>query len=247
MMEMQTDNYNIFAEYGRKVLLRYLDESKLTTPESAYLDTLKNWNLKNDIDEVGPTIFKIWWDQMELATWGDEFARSKLPLKWPDESTLLESLMKDSSYKFADDIRTPGIETIGDIALLSFKEAVLKFAQLKKDNKLEWGAFKETGTRHLLSIPAFSRLNLPIGGGDHIINATKKDHGPSWRMIVSLTENIDAYAVYPGGQSGNPGSKYYDTFVDTWAAGKYYKLLFMNRENAETTDLMKWTMTFVKG
>ena len=39
-------------------------------------------------------------------------------------------------------------------------------------------------------------------------------------------------AVYPGGQSGNPGSKYYDTFVDTWAAGKYYPLLFVDREGA---------------
>ena len=247
MEEMQTDNYNIFAEYARRVLLNYLDESKLNNTELGYLAIVKNWNLKNDVGEQGPTIFKLWWDQMEVATWGDEFAQTRLPLKWPDESTLLESLLKDSTYKFADDIRTPGKETIGDIAVLSFKEAVLQLVQIKKNNKLEWGVFKETGIRHLLSIPAFSRLNLPIGGGDHIINATKKDHGPGWRMIVSLTENIDAYAVYPGGQSGNPGSRYYDSFVDTWAAGKYYKLLFINREIAESSDSMKWTMTFAKG
>jgi penicillin G amidase len=33
--------------------------------------------------------------------------------------------------------------------------------------------------------------------------------------------------VYPGGQSGNPGSKYYDSFVDNWAMGKYYRLWVM--------------------
>ena len=41
-----------------------------------------------------------------------------------------------------------------------------------------------------------------------------------------------AYGVYPGGQSGNPGSKYYDNFVDTWAAGQYYKLWVMKKEEA---------------
>ena len=33
--------------------------------------------------------------------------------------------------------------------------------------------------------------------------------------------------MYPGGQSGNPGSKYYDNFVDEWVGGKYYTLWMM--------------------
>ena len=39
-------------------------------------------------------------------------------------------------------------------------------------------------------------------------------------MIVSLTPETEAYGVYPGGQSGNPGSKFYDDFIDKWVAGK---------------------------
>jgi penicillin amidase len=73
-------------------------------------------------------------------------------------------------------------------------------------------------------------MNLPIGGGVHNINAAKDKHGPSWRMVISLTAQTDAYGVYPGGQSGNPGSKYYDSFVDQWAAGKYYSLWMMTKE-----------------
>ena len=80
----------------------------------------------------------------------------------------------------------------------------------------------------------FSRLNLPIGGGYRSINAAKVDHGPSWRMVISLTAETEAYGVYPGGQSGNPGSKYYDSFVDQWAAGKYYSLWMMTK--AQTGD-----------
>ena len=55
-------------------------------------------------------------------------------------------------------------------------------------------------------------MHLPIGGGPGVINATKEQHGPSWRMVVHMTDAIEAYGVYPGGQSGNPGNKYYYSF-----------------------------------
>ena len=53
-----------------------------------------------------------------------------------------------------------------------------------------------------------------------------RDYGPSWRMIVDLGDEVKAIGVYPGGQSGNPGSKYYDNMVDTWANGQYNDLNF---------------------
>jgi len=69
-------------------------------------------------------------------------------------------------------------------------------------------------------------LHIDAGGGENIINAFEKTHGPSWRMIVELTDDVNAYGVYPGGQSGNPGSMYYDNFINTWAKGKYFKIQF---------------------
>ncbi len=96
---------------------------------------------------------------------------------------------------------------------------------------------------HLARLEALSRLHLPIGGGTNTINAANSQHGPSWRMIVSLTPETEAYGVYPGGQSGNPGSKFYDDFVDTWAAGK---LLFtLDDEDSRSRDKrIKWKMSF---
>ena len=64
-------------------------------------------------------------------------------------------------------------------------------------------------------------------------------------MIVHLTDKIEAYGVYPGGQSGNPGSKYYDSFVDQWAAGKYYEIWFMHAGD-KLDKKAKWKMTFDK-
>ncbi len=142
-------------------------------------------------------------------------------MKQPDSYTLIDALKKDSAFSFVDNINTPEKESIEDIVLVSFKEAVniLSSAEKRRTVKL-LSKYKDAGVRHLLRLEPLSRFHLSTGGGVNIINATKQFHGPSWRMIVHLTDNTEAYGIYPGGQSGNPGSKFYDGFVDDWAAGK---------------------------
>jgi penicillin amidase len=50
-------------------------------------------------------------------------------------------------------------------------------------------------------------------------------------MIVQLDKEWPlAYGLYPGGQSGNVGSKYYDNMVDKWAAGKLDTLVFLKNK-----------------
>jgi penicillin amidase len=49
-------------------------------------------------------------------------------------------------------------------------------------------------------------------------------------MIVSLEKSgAKGWGVYPGGQSGNPGSTYYSNMVPAWSTGKYYSLGFFQR------------------
>ena len=60
-------------------------------------------------------------------------------------------------------------------------------------------------------------------------------------MIVEMSSPPKALGIYPGGQSGNPGSMYYDDFIDTWAAGNYHELNFM--QSAEKTEFVIGTQT----
>ena len=243
MMKLQTENYDVFAEMAKPLLLRNVDESALSDEERQYLNIFKLWNLRNDPGEEGPVIFNRWWAHLEDGIWDDEFGRTSLPIRRPYESTLLEALLKDSAYKFVDNINTPAVETLRQVVTAAFRQAIPELAQAGKEDRLTWAKYKDTWARHLLRIPALSRMHLPIGGGTHCINAAKQFHGPSWRMIVELTDKTEAYGVYPGGQSGNPGSPFYDTFIDYWAAGKYYPLWVMERD--ETKDKrIKWTMSF---
>ncbi len=244
MQHLQMENYNSFAEMARPVFLKYLDEAALSTDEKKYVDILKSWNLRGDINEKGMTVFKCMWDSLEAEVFTDEYSKSKLPMPWPDRPTLLEKLLRDPTYKFVDNINTSKKETINDDVLAACKKACKNLKYLEKVGTLEWGKFKDTRVNHLLKIPALSRLHLPIGGGENMVNATKDIHGPSWRMIVHLTDEIEAYGVYPGGQNGNPGSKYYDSFIDSWAAGKYYRIVFVKKEAAAKNEHIKWHMNF---
>jgi penicillin amidase len=140
---------------------------------------------------------------------------------------------------FMDIVATEERETAKDLFLIAFKEASKEILDWKaKNGEYNWSAFKGTTIGHLLQgLHAFSRSNIPIGGDREIVNATSKRHGPSWRMIVEMSTPPRAIGIYPGGQSGNPGSKYYDNFIDQWAAGEYIDILFLQDKN-QTTGVM---------
>ncbi len=245
MQRLQMENYNVFAEVARPQLLKFIDKKALSESEKKYVGILENWNLHADTKEQGSTVFNAIWDSLEVAVWGDEIKQAKLPLPWPDESTLLESILRGTAYWFADDVATKDVkETFGDDVMIACRKACAALAILDKEKKLDWEVFKDTRVNHLLKIPALGRFHLPIGGGTNMINATNQSHGPSWRMIVHMTDETEAYCVYPGGQNGNPGSKYYDTFVDTWAAGKYYRILFVKKAEAIASHKIQWHLTF---
>ena len=233
MKRLQTDNYNVFAEMARPILLKYIKRKHLDDEEQNFVDTLANWNLRNEANETGPALFTTWWDSLQTCIYGDEFAQSRLPMPNLNRSTMLEALLKDTAYEFADDITTPQKETVADMVAKAFQEAMPVWREAQKNKRLEWAAFRVGGFYHLLKIPAFSRMDVMAGGGENTINAYEKErnHGPSWRMIVELTDTINAYGVYPGGQSGNPGSQWYDNGANTWIAGNYYKLQLLHKQD----------------
>ncbi len=246
MEKLQTSDYNLLAEKAVPLFLKFVTSSKLDQAELQYLQIVSSWNFENDASSVGATIFSVWLDSVISKVYDDELQQSSLPVPAVDPPALIKNILKDSAALFADNINTPEHETLNDDITDAFKSIVPVLEKAKQDSVLEWAKFKDGGINHLLKIPAFSRLHLNAGGGENIINAFKKTHGPSWRMIVELTDDINAYGVYPGGQSGNPGSKYYDDFVDTWAAGKYYHIHLYNEEAiaAQKNNLGK--MTFAK-
>ncbi len=233
MQMMQNNNYNAFAEDALPYMLSNIKESLLTPDEKRFLDTLKEWNFRNENQLTAPTIFASWFNEFEQQVWKDEFAKLPGAATDPDSPTLIQLLKTDSSFTFIDDINTPEKETVVDIITRSFKKCAVSLAAAKSEGRLVWSRFKDTGIRHLLRMEPLSRYHLNTGGGRNTINATQQWWGPSWKMVVHLTDSTEAYGIYPGGQNGNPGSYHYDDFVTNWSEGKYFKLWQMRGEESD--------------
>jgi penicillin amidase len=245
MKQMQNNNYFLLAAEAVPVLFSLLDQSKLSNDELQVLDVLKQWNFYNEPEALAPVYFEIWWNELRRILF-DEMQDPKLALKQPTFYVIVNMLKNDSTSAFYDIVVTPEKETRKDIVLQSFKviaESLRKneFVEvhepygvdvphkLASTQNLDWGKYKATKIEHLAKIDAFSRLNVYNGGNLGVINATNSTNGPSWRMVVDFSER-KAYTVYPGGQSGNPASKFYDNMVDTWAKGEHYVAAFFNEK-----------------
>ena len=227
---LQSNNYNLKAAEGLPVMISLLEGSGQSVVGSAegYLNTLKGWNFLNDENSLGASIWEAWWTNLYDLSW-DEFEQSEVALHWPDSYQTIWLLKHHPENEFFDRLDSAEKEDAAAVVQLAFEQAVKALdAHVKEGKSLEWASYKATYVGHLLqALPAFSRVDLPVGGNGNIVNAMKKNHGPSWRMIVELGSETKALGAYPGGQSGNPGSKHYDDILDTWAAGEYYPLLYL--------------------
>ena len=245
MMKLQTDNYNVLAGSVLPHILKAVDESKLLEEQKQYWNGLKSWSLYNNAEEEAPAIFAILFDSLRAVVYEDEYAGiPQAPV--PFESVLAEGIVQDSAYRFFDNIQTPRRETLQDDVMEALRRAMPALKAAKTGNRLKWYQYKDTHINHLLALPSLSREHINTGGGVYSINSVKPGHGPSWRMVVHLSPEIEAYGVYPGGESGDPGSRFYDNFIGTWQQGQYYRLWFMKREEAGS-NRVKWKMTFNKG
>ncbi|GGI56355.1 penicillin acylase family protein [Winogradskyella haliclonae] len=234
--DLQNNNFNLKASEIVPYLIKNLNISDFNPDEKEALDILKNWDFDNHIDSKAPGLFASWNNNLYTMIW-DEFDVEDETLKWPFTYQYMYMLKNHPNDKFMDVLETPEIEIAEDLIQQSFKETVEKLNKWKEKNgDYDWKNYKRSYVGHLLqALPAFSVQNIPIGGDGNTVNAMTRNHGPSWRMIVEMGDIPKAYGIYPGGQSGNPGSKYYDNFIDDWAKGNYFEINFMQSESDSTS------------
>lgn len=223
---LQNDNYNVMAFEILPAMLDSLDRASMSEPEKQAFNLLKNWNYIHSAETKAAPYFEVWWSKMYNMLW-DEFDKDDTPSRKPEWPVTVAFLKKHWDDSYVDVQDTEKRETITSLYNSTFTAAVDSVENWKKENEareFSWANFKNTTLLHLARLQAFSTDNIQIGGGRHIVNATSGRHGASWRMIVSMETPVKAYAVYPGGQSGNPGSYYYDNLVEAWSNGEYYVL-----------------------
>ncbi|MGI6207947.1 MAG: penicillin acylase family protein [Anaerolineae bacterium] len=120
----------------------------------------------------------------------------------------------------------------------------------------KWGNLHRIRFHHTLGRvrPLDRLLNrgpYPLGGDQNTVNAAffrpqlpLNDYsaGPSWRMILDLSDWDASRAVLPTGQSGHPASPHYDDMIPFWRDGRYHPMLWSRDKieaNAEGRLILK--------
>ncbi|WP_448517984.1 penicillin acylase family protein [Rhodoflexus sp.] len=241
MMEMQNDNYNLKAAESLPYFLAQVDVNALNAQQKAAYQLLQKWDFYNHADMEAPSYYEAWWDKLFPLIW-DELRGSGIPYSRPDAFTTIKLLKTKPQHPLFDNKGTPDLETAKEIIAKAFLQGIDSVNSWKKanDNKMPlWADYKSTSVQHLARLEPFSVSKVRNGGNHNIINASSERNGPSWRMVVELDKKgVKGWGVYPGGQSGNPGSPYYINMIDTWRDGKHYELLFMQSPTQSVKNML---------
>jgi len=246
MRVLQGDTFHLPARVLRPFLLQVTAGSDL---ERRALEEVAAWNLRLDPEEVGPSIYQVWYRNLvrnlledEL---GEELAEEYLEYYWVHGPVMVR-LMEEGTSSLIDDTRTPEVETREALAQRSFEEAIgwLEERLGGSPETWKWGRLHTLTFIHrpigMAEIPIISRLfnggSFPSPAGDRFtVNAGwfsirdeeapfGNDGGATARMVLDLSDWDRARAVNSTGQSEHLFHPHRGDLTDLWRQGKLHPL-----------------------
>ncbi len=231
MQRFQNDVGSFAAARFVPVFVRVLKtHARQDSAYTTFLNIFQNWDYRMDSTKVAPTLWSDVMNRYRNLIFQDDFKKAGHANLWKPEWEVVEQLtLEKPDSPWFDDVLTPARERRDDILLLAVRETYRYFRGKYGNDPANWvyGKHHKFEIRHMLRLPALGLKPFAIDGsgftlrpaGGHIAHS-----GASWRMVVELKKPIQAYGVYPGGQSGNPVSAFYTTGVANWRFARYFKL-----------------------
>lgn len=238
MKALQFDDYHLHAAEALPVMLALLGSDYGSGDKAEhYLEQLRSWDYFADPDEPAVSLFELWWKKTHSHCW-QEWLGWGVPVVLPSKYQTVKLLTDSPDSPLLDLKDTPQVEKASDHVRKGFEEMLQEMETWEKEEgDYSWANYKQTSIQHLVpQFKVFSEEKIFTGGGRGMLNATSERHGASWRMVVELGKPIKAWGIYPGGQSGNPGSRFYKNFISKWASGEY--LDFDLRAEEQTDDAL---------
>ncbi|UII24827.1 penicillin acylase family protein [Fulvivirga maritima] len=243
MKKLQLNSYSLLPEETLPMFLDSIRLEELSKNEIKALQQLQEWDYNYKAESHAPTYFQAWWKLFMNCLW-DEFSTKEVALTTPDEFTTTYIIKHFPDYKFIDVDSTDKKESLTDLINYAFKKSQDDLGEWQESTGLDanWGNYKGTYIKHLAdlggSLAGFSRYNIQVDGVADAINSTKRNHGPSQRFIVEMTSPPQAYVIYPGGQSGNPGSVLYDNMINNWRDREYLPVVFTSFRGRKSDQMI---------
>jgi penicillin amidase len=213
-----------FLDAAQRVLARAtMDTHAARLSEAAGL--LGQWDRRYTKDNRRAVLFEAAMQELVNRTWDELAAPGSARRVITPSTAVLAELLTDSASTWWDDHATPAVEHRDDILAASLVAALEQIRRRFGDpngDGWRWDRIRHANVNHLLRLPALSALDIPVQGGSGTLTPSfgAGTHSASWRMVVELGPVLQAWATYPGGQSGNPISPRYKDRITLWEKGE---------------------------
>ncbi len=237
---LQNDLTDSLAQRVLPSLLAALRSASLTATQRSAAALLGSWNDVMDANSAAASlwwtfwgdylsgVFEPWWKAARVPVGKDPLDLAVGPgLASLDEDLEAWTLGDPGNAAFAGP-SGHGPATAPAAMVAAFSRAVSHLsAQLGgAPSSWTWGRLHSRSFPSVTGAAGLGYGPRPAGGDPFTEDAADgglgASTGPSWRMVVSLTSGaVSAEGVYPGGQSENPASPWYDNLVPLWWDGQY--------------------------
>jgi penicillin amidase len=236
---LQHNVTDALAESLVPALLDALSHTPLTATQRAALDELSSWNdamttgsaaasvWSTFLQDYMSSVFQPWWNVDKVPVGQDpstlDLSTSPIPLR--------EALEQWTLHDPGNSAFTPpggARRDAADVMRTAFVNAVADLAKQLGNDPATW----TWGRLHRVEVPSLTGVHglgygpVPAGGDLWTVDAADGglvySFGPSWRMIVGWNGDgrATASAIYPGGQSDDPTSPWYENLLPLWFDGR---------------------------
>ncbi len=221
-------------------LLAALRNAPLTPLERQARQALAGWNDWMGPSSVGASVwwtfwtdyldevFQPWWTARHVPVHLDSYGLSVNPDQVSLDEVLQSWTLRDQHNSAFSPPGGPRRDAVSAMRS-AFASAVahLKFQLGTAASGWTWGRLHSRKFPSLTGASALGYGPRPSGGDPWTVDAADggltASAGPSWRMIVHWNSAGQAVGegVYPGGQSENPASPWYQNLMADWWADRY--------------------------
>jgi len=248
MMALQTDTRDFLASEMVPLLLTALAGDQLTTSDQQARNLLANWNYHMDVGSAAASIWWTFWQTYISQSFDPWWKIDHLTVNRSEVSDSLGQELEALALKgdtvcppagCGPPLACPPAQTTGAAGCTlpvltgpfrtAFHAALASLGRQLGGDPPSW-TWGRIHTRQLDNLAQVSGLNYgprPDRGDAYTPLAAAgnpSSEGPSWRMVIDWGDRTFS-GIYPGGQSGNPASRWYTNRVDTWWSGHYAPML----------------------
>lgn len=241
MERLQNSTTDYLATEIVPKLVSVLKKQTLTPQQRTAAKALSTWHDQMGVNSVAASIWWTFWTQYLQDTFEPWWAADKVPVAQDPSLAVgpnaalnedLESWTLNDPTNAAFTAPGGAYRTASEVMQQAFSETVKQLSQKLGNHVSEWqwGKLHAREFQAVSQIPSLGYGPRPSSGDNWTVDAADSNNGylstagPSWRFIMNWGDG-KAIGIYPGGESENPMSPWYENFVQAWWNGTYAPML----------------------